>query len=91
MRAHLSPACIESILAMGHDLTVKQFQRLLRLVAAASNVIPSVHETPTVVVETQGVFLERESVLYDRGHAQMPLRTLSIWKRPWFLSQSPVL
>ncbi len=33
---------------------------------------PSVHETPTVVVENQGVFLERESVPYDQGHAPMP-------------------
>ncbi len=33
---------------------------------------PSVHETPTVVVENQGVFLERESVPYDQDHAPMP-------------------
>ncbi len=33
---------------------------------------PSVHETPTVVVKNQGVFLERESVPYDQGHAPMP-------------------
>ncbi len=46
MWAQLSPACIESILVkvsrikLGHAITVKQFQRLLGLMAAASNVIP---------------------------------------------------
>ncbi|KAI2647585.1 Protein P [Labeo rohita] len=46
MQAQLSPARIESILAAvmrvkeGRSLTVKQFQRLLGLMAAASNVIP---------------------------------------------------
>ncbi len=45
MRAQLSPNRIESILAMvsriklGHTITLKQFQRLLGLMAAASNVI----------------------------------------------------
>ncbi len=44
MQAHLSPARIESILSavksirLGQSLTVKQFQRLLGLMAAASNV-----------------------------------------------------
>ncbi|KAI2658583.1 Transposon Ty3-G Gag-Pol polyprotein [Labeo rohita] len=46
MQARLSPARIESILAavrrvkVGRSLTVKQFQQLLGLMAAASNVIP---------------------------------------------------
>ncbi len=46
MQAHMSPARIELILATvrrvkeGNSLTVKQFQRLLGLMAAASNVIP---------------------------------------------------
>ncbi|KAJ7996342.1 hypothetical protein DPEC_G00236110 [Dallia pectoralis] len=46
MREHLSPARVASILAaieqvrLGQSLTVKQFQRLLGLLAAASNVIP---------------------------------------------------
>ncbi|KAL0177144.1 hypothetical protein M9458_026038, partial [Cirrhinus mrigala] len=46
MQACLSPAQIESILAAvtrvkeGRSFTVKQFQQLLRLMAAASNVIP---------------------------------------------------
>ncbi len=45
MQARLSPASIESILSavkrirLGQSLTVKQFQRLLGLMAAASNVI----------------------------------------------------
>ncbi len=46
MQARLSPARIESILSavkrirLGQSLTVRQFQRLLGLMAAASNVIP---------------------------------------------------
>ncbi|KAL0149704.1 hypothetical protein M9458_054987 [Cirrhinus mrigala] len=46
MQARLSPARIESILTTvtrvkeGRSLTVKQFQRLLGLMAAASNVVP---------------------------------------------------
>ncbi len=46
MQARMSPARIESILTTvrrvkeGQSLTVKQFQRLLGLIAAASNVIP---------------------------------------------------
>ncbi len=45
MQARLSPACIDSILSavksirLGQSLTVKQFQRLLGLMAAASNMI----------------------------------------------------
>ncbi len=48
MQARMSPARIESILTEvrrvkeGQSLTVKQFQRLLGLMAAASNVIPIV-------------------------------------------------
>ncbi len=46
MQMRLSPARIESILSaverisLGQSLTVRQFQRLLGLMAAASNVIP---------------------------------------------------
>ncbi len=46
MQAHMSPAWIDSILTEvarvreGQSLTVKHFQRLLGLMAAASNVIP---------------------------------------------------
>ncbi len=46
MQVHLSPVRIESILSavksirLGQSLTVKQFQRLLGVIAAASNVIP---------------------------------------------------
>ncbi len=45
MQAQLSPTPIKSILAMGsriklgHAITVKQFQRLLGLMAAASDVL----------------------------------------------------
>ncbi len=51
---------------------------------------PSVHETPTVVVKNQGVFLEREPFRMIRVTRRC-LRALSIWKRSWFLSQGPVL
>ncbi len=46
MQAHMSPAWIESILMSvkrvreGWSLTVKQFQKLLGLMSAVSNVIP---------------------------------------------------
>lgn len=46
MQACLSPACIDLILSavkrlkLGQSLTVKQFQRLFVLMAAASNMIP---------------------------------------------------
>ncbi len=51
---------------------------------------PSVHETPTVVVETQGVSL-RGNPFRMIMVMRRCLRALSIWKRPWFLSQGPVL
>ncbi len=111
MQARLSPARIESILNTvrrvreGLSLTVKQFQRLLGLMAAASNVIPfwpAVHETPKVVAQVQGVLPEGKPVSHDQGHAAMPacderslclrcLRALDMWRKPWFLSQGPVL
>ncbi len=81
MQARMSPAWIESILTAvvrvreGRSLTVKQFQRLLGLMAAASNVIPTwpaVHETPTVVAQDQGVFPEGKPALHDQGHAAVP-------------------
>ncbi len=54
--------------------TVKQFQKLLGLMAAASNVIPwsAVHETPTVVAQDQGVLPEGKPALHDQGYAAMP-------------------
>ncbi|KAI2655439.1 Protein P [Labeo rohita] len=75
MQARLSPARIESILAAvkrvkeGRSLTVKQFQQLLGLMAAASNGNPL-----------------RMIKVTRRG-----LRALDMWRKPWFLSQGPVL
>ncbi len=57
------------------SLTVKPFQRLLGLMAAASNVIPigpAVHETPTVVAQDQGVLPEGKPASHDQGHAAVP-------------------
>lgn len=77
----MSPARIESILTSvkrvkeGQSLTVKQFQRLLGLMAAASNGIPfwpAAHEAPTVVAQDQGVFPEGKSFPNYSGHAAMP-------------------
>ncbi len=63
----------------GQSLTVKQFQRLLGLIAAASKVIyiyiwPAVHETHTVVAQEQGVLLEGKPTPHTRlqGDAYVP-------------------
>ncbi|KAI2647549.1 Transposon Ty3-G Gag-Pol polyprotein [Labeo rohita] len=88
MQARLSPARIESILAavrrvkVGRSLTVKQFQQLLGLMAAASNVIPF------------GLLYMRPlqwwlKTFHDQGHAEC--LALDMWRNPWFLSQGPVL
>ncbi len=72
MQARMSPARIESFLTSvervreGRSLTVKQFQKLLGLMSAGSDVScvqcdtfwPAVHETPTVVAQNQGVLPE---------------------------------
>ncbi len=79
MQARLSH--IESILSavkrirQGQSLTVRQFQRLLGLLAEASNVIPFwtvAHETPAVVAQDQRVFPEWKPLSHDQGHAAMP-------------------
>ncbi len=81
MQARLSTARIESILTTvrrdrdGLSLIVKQFQKLLGLMAAASNVIPfwpAVYETPTVVAQYQGLLPEGKPASHDQGHAAMP-------------------
>ncbi len=65
MQTGMTPARIESILTAvarvkeGRSLTVKQFQRLLGLMAACvqcDTYWPAVHETPTGVAQNQGVF-----------------------------------
>ncbi|KAI2661618.1 Transposon Ty3-G Gag-Pol polyprotein [Labeo rohita] len=80
MQARLSPARIESILAavrrvrIGRSLTVKQFQQLLGLMAAASNVIPFglLYMRPLQWwLKTRG-FPEGKPASHDQGHAAMP-------------------
>ncbi|KAL0199702.1 hypothetical protein M9458_002889, partial [Cirrhinus mrigala] len=99
MQARLSPARIESILTAvkrvkeGRSLTVKQFQRLLGLMAAASNVIPFglLYMRPLQWwLKTRG-FSPRGNPLRMIKVTRRCLRALDMWRRPWFLSQGPVL
>ncbi|KAI2664440.1 ORF V: Enzymatic polyprotein [Labeo rohita] len=99
MQARLSPARIESILAAvrrvkeGRSLTVKQFQQLLGLVAAASNVIPFrlLYMRPLQWwLKTRG-FSPRGNPLRMIKVTRRCLRALDMWRNPWFLSQGPVL
>ncbi len=93
------PARIESILATvkrvreGQSLTVKQFQRLLGLMAAASNVIPFglLYMRPLQWwLRTTG-FSPRGNPFRMIKVTRRCLRALDMWKKPWFLSQGPVL
>ncbi len=79
MQARLSPARIEFILSavkkirLGQSLTVKQFQRLLGLMPAASNVIPFglLYMRPLQWwLRTKG-FSPSQPLLHDQGHAAM--------------------
>ncbi|KAI2644186.1 enzymatic polyprotein [Labeo rohita] len=99
MQARLSPARIESILTAvmrvteGRSLTVKQFQRLLGLMAAASNVIPFglLYMRPLQWwLRTKG-FSPRGNPFRMIKVTWQCLRALDMWKKPWFLSQGPVL
>jgi len=99
MQAQLSPARIASILAaveqvkLGQSLTVKQFQRLLGLMAAASNVIPFglLHMRPLQWwLRTKG-FSPRGNPFRRIVSSRRCHRALIMWKDPWFLSQGPVL
>ncbi|KAI2647902.1 Transposon Ty3-G Gag-Pol polyprotein [Labeo rohita] len=99
MQARLSPARIESILAavrrvrIGRSLTVKQFQQLLGLMAAASNVIPFglLYMRPLQWwLKTRG-FSPRGNPLRMIKVTRRCLRALDMWRNPWFLSQGPVL
>ncbi len=95
MQALLSPARIESILATvkrvreGQSLTVKQFQRLLGLMAAASNVI-SFGLLYMRWFRTTG-FSPRRNPFHMIKVMRRCLCALDMWKKPWFLSQGPVL
>ncbi len=99
MQAHLSPAHIESILATvkrvrkGQSLTVKQFQKPVSLMAAPSNVIPFdlLYMRPLQWwLRTTG-FSQRGNPFHMIKVTRWCLRALEMWKKPWFLSQSPVL
>ncbi len=99
MQAHMSPARIESILTTvrrvneGQSLTVKQFQRLLGLMAAASNVIPIGLLYMRLLqwwLKTKG-FSPRGNPLRMIKVTRRCLRALDMWRQPWFLSQGPVL
>ncbi len=99
MQACLSPARIESILSavksisLGQSLTVKQFQRLLGLMAAASNVIPFglLYMRPLQWwLRTKG-FSPRGNPFRMIKVMRRCFRVLVMWKKPWFLSQGPVL
>ncbi len=81
MQARMSPARIESILTTvrrvkeGQSLTVKQFQRLLGLMAAASNVIPIglLYMRPLQWwLKTKGFLPEGKPTSHDQGHAALP-------------------
>ncbi len=99
MQARMSPARIESILTTvkrvreGRSLTVKQFQKLLGLMAAASNVIPLglLYMRPLQWwLKTKGIS-PRGNPLCMLKVTRRCLRDLDMWRKPWFLSQGPVL
>ncbi|XDV37990.1 hypothetical protein PO909_007490 [Leuciscus waleckii] len=99
MRAQLSPARIESILStvtrinLGQAVTVKHFQRVLGLMAAASNIIPFglLHMRALQwCLKTKGFSLKGNPFHMIRVTRRC-LRSLSMWKKAWFLSQGPVL
>ncbi|CAM4576079.1 unnamed protein product [Leuciscus chuanchicus] len=99
MQALLSPPRVDSILAavksvkLGQLLTVKQFQRLSGLMAAASNGIPFglLHMRPLPWwLRTRG-FSPRGNPFRTIKVTRRCLHALVMWKKPWFLSQGPVL
>ncbi|XP_067241145.1 uncharacterized protein [Chanodichthys erythropterus] len=99
MRARLTPARVSSVLStvkgvkLGQSLTVKQFQKLLGLMAAASNIIPFglLHMRPLQWwLRTRG-FSPRGNPIRMIKVTRRCLRALTMWKDPWFLSQGPVL
>jgi hypothetical protein len=99
MQARLTPARIESILTSvrsvreGQLLTVKQLQRLLGLMAAASNVIPFglLYMRPLQWwLKNKGVSLRGDSLRAVKVSRRC-VRALDMWRKPCFLSQGPVL
>ncbi len=99
MQARLSPARIESILNTvrrvreGLSLTVRQFQILLGLMAAASNVIPFglLYMRPLQWWLKSKGFSPRGNPFRMIKVTRRCLRALDMWRKPWFLSQGPVL
>ncbi len=69
MQAHLSPARIELIQKKACH-SVKQFKKLLGLMAAVSNVIP--FGLLYMVAQDQGVIPKGKPASHDQGHAAMP-------------------
>ncbi len=94
MQARLSPARIESILNTvrrvreGLSLTLKQFQRLLGLMAAASNVIPFglLYMRPLQWWLKSKGFSPRGNPFRMIKVTRRCLRALDMWRKPWFLS-----
>ncbi len=86
------PAEKEDVRSKNFD-TVKQFQRLLGLMAAASNVIPFglLYMRPLQWwLRTKG-FSPRGNPFRMIKVTRRCLRALVMWKKSWFLSQGPVL
>ncbi len=99
MQACISPARIESILTSvkrvrkSRSLTVKEFQKLLCLMSAASNVMHFglLYMRPLQWwLKTTGLF-PRGNPLRMIKVTRRCLRALDMWRKPCFLSQGPVL
>ncbi len=99
IQARLSPARIKLILTTVRrvreslSLTVKQFQRLLGLMAAVSNVIPFglLYMRPLQWWLKSKGFSPRANPFRMIKVTRRCLRALDMWRKPWFLSQGPVL
>ncbi|XDV20719.1 hypothetical protein PO909_025990 [Leuciscus waleckii] len=99
MQARLSPPRISAILTavkgvkLGQSLTVKQFQRLLGLMAAASNAITFglLYMRPLQWWLRIKGFSPRGNPFRTIKVTRRCLRALVMWKKPWFLAQGPVL
>ncbi|KAI2657234.1 hypothetical protein H4Q32_021341 [Labeo rohita] len=96
MQAQLSPARIESILTAVVRRPVTHCEAVSKTAGSDGSCVqrdtfwPAVHETPTVVVQDQGVISEGKPITHDQGHAAMP-SCLDMWNKSWFLTQVPVL
>ncbi len=98
MQVYMPPSRIESILTSvkrvreGRSLTVKQFQRLLGLMVAASSVVPLglLYMIPRQWWPKSNGFSPRGNTLCMIKVTRRCLRALNMWRQPWFLSQGPV-